>query len=253
MTDYFESARLRLDGAKENIRNLDGRITGFFHKHPPTSVVEHDTKAHNQALKLKFAKQPADWPVKVAEILEHLRHSLDQAMYGASRASGVIAPKNAYFPFSDTPDNLENVIRGRCSDVPKEIVTLVRAFQPYKGGNLPLWALNKTANTKHTLLMPVGIGGGGIYIKNLEADDVTDLKLMVPRWNRAKNEIVVFEAGAIKKMRYELAVNFTVAFDEVEPVSGEPVIAVLDTMASIVESIVSAIEAESQRLWPTHE
>lgn len=82
--------------------------------------MEKNAETGDYALKIKFAPQPTDWPVIVAEILEHLRHSLDQAMYAASRASGIARPKDAYFPFSDTPEGLENTIKGLCKDVPKE-------------------------------------------------------------------------------------------------------------------------------------
>lgn len=253
MADHFESARLRLEAAKENIAHLNDRIEGFFDKHPATPIVENNPKTRDHTLKVKFAPQPRDWPVKTAEILEHLRHTLDQTIYAAARASGVDAPRNAYFPFSDTPENLENVIKGRCTDVPKEILALARAFQPYKGGNFTLWALNKAANTKHTRLMPVGVGAADTYVKNLAISSKGPFVMRAPRWDRTKNEIIVIEAGAVETVDYELAVSFTVAFDEVEPVAGQPIIGVLNAMARVVESILVAIEAETHRLFPQQE
>src|SRR5688572_1312986 len=117
----FESARMRLDRAKASAADLETRIASFIKKHPPAPLIEEGPHRLDSTIKIKFAPLPKDWPVVVAEICEHLRHALDQAMFAASIAAGVANPSQAYFPFSDTPENLENVIRGRCTDVPKEV------------------------------------------------------------------------------------------------------------------------------------
>lgn len=118
-------------------------------------------------------------------------------MRGSMALWGSPHRRTVIFRLSDSAENLEKVIRGRCSDVPPEIIAIVRSFKPYKDGDFALWALNKLANTKHTYLMPIGDGGGGTFIKNLRVTSSGRCDIGPPRWNRAKNEIVVLELGAV--------------------------------------------------------
>jgi hypothetical protein len=251
--DHFGSAYQRLKRAKSHIKQLDTKIRRFFQKGPHKTLVKEDPNTGEQTLSIKFTKRlPDDFELLVTEALEHMRHALDQATYASTVASGVVAPKNAPFPFADTPEQLENAIKGRCKDVPQEILALARAFKPYKGGNIPLWALNKAANKKHTFLMPVGIGQGGMYIRNVEVIDSGPFSVLVPRWDRAENEIPILRYGKQSKVKYDLDVHFSVAFQEGDATAGEPVIPVLSTMAREVERVLAAFEAETRRLWPSH-
>jgi hypothetical protein len=79
------------------------------------------------------------------EIIEALRSALDQAGAACAVLTGKTNPKKSYFPFADSGPELTKVIKGRCKDLPGEIISLFRSFQPYQGGNDPLWAMNKIA------------------------------------------------------------------------------------------------------------
>jgi hypothetical protein len=63
-----------------------------------------------------------------------------------------------------------------------------------------------------------------------------------------KNEIIFAITGPSADLEYHVDLAFFIAFGPVEGVAGQPVLDVLDAMASEVERIVLAIEAEMRRL-----
>ena len=65
---------------------------------------------------------------------------------------------------------------------------------------------------------------------------------------RRKNEIIFLRANTDTKVDYNIQFAFTIAFGEVEGVSGEPILGFLNAASSEVEHIVLAIEAEAHRI-----
>lgn len=65
---------------------------------------------------------------------------------------------------------------------------------------------------------------------------------------RRKNEIIFLRANTDTKVDYNIQFTFTIAFGEVEGVSGEPILGFLNAASSEVERIVLAIEAEAHRI-----
>src|SRR5262245_61209963 len=154
---HFRSPKQRLARAQEKIAELNAAIETFVKSEPYARVVEINPASGFQFHKIKMTKPLPDLLTDLTmEIIEALRSALDQAGFACARLDGKPNAKSAYFPMADTGPDLANVIKGRCKDLPPDIVTLFRSFMPYKGGNDPLWAMNKIANTKHTALVPVG-------------------------------------------------------------------------------------------------
>jgi hypothetical protein len=90
-----------------------------------------------------------------------MRDVLDLAGYGLAVASGAVDPQHTNFPFAPNAVKFEEQVRGRCKDLPDDIVMLFRSLKPYKGGNDLLWALNCMAVTdKHKLLIPIAVKVG---------------------------------------------------------------------------------------------
>ena len=129
---------------------------------------------------------------------------------------------------------------------------MFRSFNPYKGGNDLVWALNRLCNTsKHRLLTPVGIASGGISVKHMTLSSGptgSGVAIPAPVWDGEKNEMVFARVGVGSKLDYNLNFRFFVAFGDVEPVRGEPAVPILSTTATEIERIVLAIEAETRRL-----
>ena len=113
---------------------------------------------------IKFKPVPAVCDELAFETLFTLRAALDQAAYAAATAAGKVQPRYAYFPVAKTLGGLDDVIRGRCRDLPDEIKALFREFKPYKTGNNALWTLNELGNKVHAALVPVGVTRGKLGI-----------------------------------------------------------------------------------------
>ena len=248
--DIFDSSKRRVARAKIHIHDLKGKVDPFLKDNPCSLVVEPDTDGINNLHKIKFnAVIPDSFGEIAADALENLRAALDQAGYAVAVAAGANDPRSAYFPIGDDATNLEGIIKGGCKQIPNEIVSLFRTFEPYQGWNELIWALNKANNiNKHRLLVPAcvslaqmnfsihGSGGSGCYIPP-------------PAWDRGKNEIVfAIVATDVEKLQYDLKGTYCISFGEIEVLGGYPATDILNAMASEVESIVMATEAEARRI-----
>lgn len=244
----FSSPRMRIARAKEHIRNLDCRVKRFFDAKPYARVTERDDDGINDLHKVKLTKAfPAGVTSVAAEAIEGLRSALDHAAFATAVLSGVKHSKSAYFPISSSATELDSVIKGRCKDVPSGIISLFRSFNPYKGGNDLIWALNSACNTsKHGIIVPVGMAAAGMHINHMVISGSGAIP--APVWNSEKNEIVFASTGPDTQFQYDLNISFFVAFGEVDGIGGQPAVPILDAFASEVNRIVLAIESEAKRI-----
>ncbi len=247
-SDPFYSSKRCIGRAKTHIRDLDRKIGFFLQQEPCAVVVETDADGVDQLHKLKLTKSLPDVMEDIAsDAIAQLRASLDQATYATVAAGGKPDAKNTYFPIADDVSKLENVIKGWCKDIPKEIVDVMRTFKPYKGGNNLLWALNRICNiNKHKLLVPIGFAVGAVRYRNMTISGPASIPS--PRWDRSKNEMIFARIGPKGQIQYKVDFSVNVAFDEIEIVGGQPAVPILKQMASMVDGIIGTIEAEALRI-----
>jgi hypothetical protein len=244
----FESPKARLSRGKDHTQKLKKRISVYFKNTPYIKVVEKDSQGF-QVHKIKVTKDVPNVCIHyAAEALEAIRSALDQAGYAAAIASGKPAPKKTSFPIGDDLAGLENSITGYkvCKDLPAEIVTLFRSFNPYKGGNDAIWTLNKLRNTNHTVLTPIGSVVGGANFNNVSFNGGGSIA--VPRWDREKNEMEFLRVVPGGAVDYNVGFSFFVAFDKIDAIDATVPIDYLDVMAAEVRKVVLATEAECRRL-----
>jgi hypothetical protein len=247
-TDPFHSAERRLLRAKEHIADLKQHLRTFQESDPYEVVVEPDPDGIHETHKIRFIKQvPAICEDLAFEALFTLRAVLDQIGYAASVASGKVRPKNTYFPIADDAAGLKNVIRrGRCKDLPNEILTLFCGFEPYECGNKPIWTLNKLRNSAHTALAPINVVGSSIVVSHWgDSQPLEGLQLI---WDSAKNEVAFARGKRGTHSNYDIRPTFIIGFDEVDIAGLTNASAVLDLAVRKVESILRATKAECRRL-----
>jgi len=250
--DPFQSPRRRLARAKEQIRHLNARAKAFFSgkKNPCTQVTETDADGITQLYKFKFTKPVPERLTDLAfEAAESLRSVLDQTGYATAIASGKTDPKATYFPIADSAVQLETDVikRGRCKDLPPEIVALFRSFKPYKGGNDLIWALNRICNSsKHRLIVPIGMAVQGVRIRHMEISGT--LAMLAPHWDSEKDEMIFARVGPGGKIQYDIELTFFIAFGEIDAVRGEPAVPLLSAMFGEVQRILLATEAQARLL-----
>jgi len=253
MPDYFASPRRKLARAKAYISDLESKCSRFIDEHAWTGPVEINpnpfgTNRPHKEFKITLNQAfPDIFSDITANAISNLRSTLDHLGYAAAKCSGVIVPRNAAFPFGDTPVNFENAIKGRCKDIPPDIVAMIRTFHPYKtqDGNVLLCAINDIANLdKHAIVTPIGV--------RPVADTALNVTGTIPgflyRWNAADNEIIyrVLWSQADDNLRVALDIGF----GEIPNMTGKPVTGLLHAMAYEVENILVALEAECRILFP---
>lgn len=250
MLDPFAGSKRRLARAKEHVASLDAEISAFFGSKPWTSVNDPDPNEPNKILgKIRFTRRLPDLIYDLAEeAIEGLRAALDKTAFVIARNP---LAKSAYFPIADSAADLENVIKGRCKDLPPEIVSYLRIFLPYKGGNDLIWAMNKARQRTLHGLISIGATypGGSARLRNITGGITWGPMVVVsPIWNSEKNEITFFKVGAGSNFEYDLNFSLYVAIDDPDTLRGQPLVPALNAMATEVEPIIVALEAEARRL-----
>jgi hypothetical protein len=248
MADEFKSSKLRLARGKDHIFDLKKRISAFFETHPYSFLIEPDPNGINQQHKIKLIKPlPDDWTLMVTEAVEHFRAVLDQAVYAMLGVTRIMKPSATKFPIGNNVSDFE---KRAMKDFPDHVKPFFRAFEPYKGGDNLLWALNGIANAnKHRMLTFIDMASNTIEFGSLDIEFSDTMSIPMPRWDRTKNEIIFLVTGPETKLTYNnVKIALDVAFNEVEIVEGQPVIAVLNLLASKVENILIAIEAKARIL-----
>jgi hypothetical protein len=137
---------------------------------------------------------------------------------------------------------------GRCKDLPSDILALFRALEPYKGGKAAaVWTLNRICNSsKHRLITEIGLESA---YANVSLIALPPGSIMLPhKWDAEKNEIAYFITPLGMEPKYDFEVAFFIAFGEVDPVKGQPVVPTLFSIAEIITNIVMMTEAESRRV-----
>lgn len=249
MSDPFESPKLLLDRARENTRDLEARIKRFFDRHPYAHIVDSESNPGQEIHKVRLTEKfPTSLSTVAFDISSNLRSALDQAVYGSSIALGASSPWSTKFPFGDDPAGLDADINKGCKHVHPDIVKLLKAFQPYKGGNDALWALNKMRNTKiHRVLIPVGIAGDSVSVAP-GGYVFGGFSIGGEIWDPVKNELELCRIGAASQAELNINFTFKVTLGKVPVLEGQPVPDVFDHLTGEVERVVLAIEAETYRI-----
>lgn len=247
MADPFYSSRFGIDWAKDHIAEFEREMEAFLQPDAYTIIAELDDDGAHKLLKFKLTKpMPRALNGHVIDTVYNLRAALDQAICSVATLNKTPA-NNTFFPIRTKSTDFENALNGLRRYAPQEILDLVRTFKPYKGGNDLVWALNKLCNTnKHGIIRPLPLVNYSMAVKG-ESQGVLQFP-HPPRWDSAKNEMVLVRAGIDAKFTVNYDYSFVVAFSDIEVIDGKPVVTTLNEFLNEVNSIVMAIEAETVRL-----
>jgi hypothetical protein len=250
--DPFYSAKRRIERAEEHLDDLESQIDSFFAENPYTQGVDPDADGIHETYKIRLTKRfPYRWRLLVTEIIEHLRASLDHATWQtAYLKTGDPNIEQAAFPFAKTAADLDHSMRRRSKNIPTEIQTLLRTFQPYKGGDGDLHALNDLCNmSKHALIAFVACATHTGEISGVGKEWDREIGYYKPPvWDRAKNEIPYARVKRSARFDHQIKLKIYISLDYRESTSTEPATAILDAFLREAQRIVLAIEAESRRI-----
>src|SRR5271157_4557587 len=169
MTITFNDAFVSVIWADKNAAEFKQMAVDFIAKKPYTLITESNS---NEILHIAILTGlPVGFRIAIANSINNLRSALDLGWHTLLVATHTIRPTDeARFPFADNIVKFDGLLKRGFKNYPHEIKALARAFQPYKGGDDLLWALNRIcAGNKHRMLTPVGIlpikdslGDGGV-------------------------------------------------------------------------------------------
>jgi hypothetical protein len=243
------NSRRKIARAKEHSADVNRKFKEFWDSHKSTPFYETDPhRSDHQIAKLRIEGTiPIESCANSAhDAIGSLRSALDSAGYALAEGSGNKRLRSTAFPFANSAAELDNQIRGRSKDIPEEIYPIFRAYQPYRGGNDFLWALNEACNVdKHQGLIRADVGTG---LGNVDGVGGLVRVLLPPRWDSVKQEIEVATFIKGVEAHYDFEVALAISFHEIDVIGGEPVSRVLDYFVVIVEDIISTLEVEGTRL-----
>lgn len=245
----FSSAKLRIARAEEHLKDLEAQINSFFSEKPYTRVVDPDPNGTHEIHKIRLTKPfPFQWRILATEIIEHLRASLDHATWATAylKTANPDIGQTA-FPFAKTLADLDNSMRRRSKNVPTEIQAILRTFQPYKGGNDRLFALNDMCNlSKHTLITFIAgalVNGEVKGSWSAPVEFYEDLTL-----DRTKNEIPYARVQRSLHFDHEIKISVYPTIEYRETANWYPAAIFFRTMCTEVRTIIMTIEMESLRI-----
>lgn len=245
--DPFYSSKFGIEWADYHFDELIREADAFMPNSYAT-VSEMDSEGAYKLIKFRLTKpMPISLTGHVLDIVYNLRAALDQAIYAVANLNNTLKG-TPYFPIRNSVAEFEVAMKGLARNLPKEIADLIRTFQPYKGGNNLIWALNRLCNThKHGIIQPFPIGatsgklsgtgkGGGVQVP------------LHPEWDSGKNEMILIRIPVNGDHTVDFDFTFNIVFGEIEFVHRKEISSVLNKFFDIVKGIIVAIESETRRI-----
>jgi hypothetical protein len=249
MADPFRSSRYSLDRAKGHIQHLKTERDAWFRSNPYAKIIEPNAEGTEDIHKVRLTQpMPVAIPGIAVDALNNLRSALDQAGYAVAIAASTTG-KKAHFPFGKTLTEVQSRITGTSKHIPKEIFDVMVAFQPYEGGNAPLWAVNELCNTnKHEDVVPALFAAGTGFVQDEASFGAVISYRWPPQWDSAKQEMEICRISHGATVKYHLTIQPLIVFSKIKGIGRAPVVGLLTTMLREVDRVVVAIEAESRRI-----
>jgi hypothetical protein len=180
-----------------------------------------------------------------------MRSALDLAAVSVGRLCGVEDTSAIHFPFCKAAIDMKSRLNSACKKLPEDIKSLFGSFQPYRGGDDLLWAINEAANTsKHDLIAPLNTAAN-VNVTRLVARSGGGGRRFY--WQPVviagpNNEITFAITERGLNPYYEIQVAVGIIFGHVEVIGGREVFPILKAMHQRVVAIVNKTESECQKL-----
>lgn len=249
----FQHAHAKVARARKHIADLEAGAVAFLAQKPHVAIIAEERLGPNGALGTKYHLQtycvvgmPADFPLVLGDATHNLRVALDVLANDAVALSNTI-PKGVYFPFGKDPAHLEGQINEKLKGATPDTKDLVRSLKPYPGGNDALRALHDLdIQDKHIapLDMANTITTPGAQMRDGRLDysqaglEPLDRSILPGPLNFPPTARVL---GMSRDF------DCQVILAKGMPMSGKPVIGVLNELSELVEGVIETFEAHLLR------
>jgi hypothetical protein len=229
---------LKVDRAREHIRELHSEIRRF-HSRDPYSIVENlDPETGESVKTLRIRRRmPPRLAVIVGDVVHNLRSSLDHLAWQLVLANHEVPTRRTAFPISDTVAEFESRGLRKIQGVGHEAACLIKGLKPFKGGNDALWSLHQlNIIDKHRLLVTIDLVRQGMRMGGVELVFQPFVRLPLKSGAELARgpEIRVIDDGVEMKPEFVL----DIAFGEPEIVKGNSLVPTLEKLADSVQAVI---------------
>jgi hypothetical protein len=249
----FEAPNHKISRARKHIDELEVAVANYLALNPVQIVVEQ-WKAQipwpTDAWTARIRKPvPPEFGLMIGDAVHNLRTALDLCANDLVRSKGK-STKGVYFPFADSKDGLDEMIKRKNFNRAGPVaVEALKFCAPYRGGNIGLRSLHELdIADKHQALVPV-LGTAVFDFSGLvpNADDAT--KAQLKQWSttieRDGQEVIIIPNGWGPRQGTVIKADY-VLWIRVDPGNaesgGHEVVLYLRELARITENIVGEFE-----------
>lgn len=239
----LEESRLKIERARYHLAQLEREISSFLAQRPFRVVLE--TRSDGRfAWTFRIKPIPKEFSAIIGDVVHNLRAALDLAACDLVRLNKQ-SDKDVYFPFAKDATELEKMIKARHIDrAGSDIVELVQALKPYKGGNTKLRAIHDLdISDKHRALIPVANKfspvdfkiGGNSFIGNSEGRFLDGDIFLLTRSSSG------FKVGQ------EFPGTGDLSFQTDWPLERKSIVAAMRELCDLTEDIIAEFKRKIQR------
>jgi hypothetical protein len=253
MRDWASSGRVKIERAKEHIKNFDTSAKAAFESGLYSLSFERDAEPGYATIRVRGGPIPAYWSAIVGDAVHNLRIALDYLWRDVWTPQGTPVDRRDGFPTFLNADKFEARFRRVQKGTPQVVVKLLREIKPYKGGNDALCDLVALDDRdKHHAIVLIcgrmveakldasrtfvarGIAAPENPVLHLRATKDGGLYPLEDGTPVARANLTAFKG----KVEVETECAFQVAFGESEIRKLESVVDTLNEFAGVVEGVV---------------
>jgi hypothetical protein len=152
----LSAPKTKIQRARKHLAELEFEVAAFIATGPAKFSVESidENGARKIIWNSEISGPPEEISAIVGDIIHNLRTALDLMACDMVRAAEQ-SDKDVYFPFSESAEELDYMIRRRHFDrAGVDAVTLLQSLKPYRNGNTPLRIIHDLdVHDKHRALI----------------------------------------------------------------------------------------------------
>ncbi|MEZ0236857.1 MAG: hypothetical protein ACAH06_02225 [Methylophilaceae bacterium] len=249
----FVGPKLKLERAKQHVRELDSLITGFYESNPYELVCNDDTQAGKSVFRLRVYKPvPASFSTIIGDVVHNLRSALDFLVCDLIRANGHTPGGHSGLLIKESSEKLEAGAMPKIKGVSPKAESRIFRMKRYRRWNSALFTLHRmdifdkhncivptasaTFNVEARIQLPFGLDNGSFTIGK-----------QIWHGGRLPNKICpVYDNVEIHRspigFNEKVQIEVHVAFGEGQILEGEPVLPSLLQFCELVERVMILAE-----------
>ena len=243
---FFDGPSLKVKRANALLENLYAVEQSFWLRCTPELNVDVDSETGNKIAVVRIREKPPELiHVLAAEIIYHLRSTLDQIAVALARMSKTVPNvKKIYFPTGDSLKGFLASSEKNTAGIDSDLVELIIGEKPYDGGNDDLRSIFYLANIdKHLELIPAAHRGRVSGLSHFTFKNAITGIIIDDRLCPLDEGIVISELGphgtiTPNSSNAQIQVSGDITFGNVSTFEGEPIFQKLYVLIDLVARLL---------------